>query len=177
MHLDDLNAWRLNQVSLRWCYTGQLATTIFRATPRQLFVLCYTSQLFAQHRTKWTWQHACYTRRFFTQPDSQHFAYPSNARPGHVQTFKVMLHETTCNNDFSRNTASTFRAMLHESTFRATSYKMNLATCMLHETIFRATRLATFCVSKQRASRPCKQRWRPIDVVGSGVKTLLICFF
>ena len=90
---------------------------------------------------------------------------------------KVMLHGTTCNNDFSRNTASTFRAMLHESTFRATSYKMNLATCMLHETIFHATRLATFCVSKQRASRPCKQRWRLMDVVGGGVKTLLICFF
>ena len=90
---------------------------------------------------------------------------------------KVMLHGTTCNNDFSRNTASTFRAMLHESTFRATSYKINLATCMLHETIFHTTRLATFSVSKQRASRPCKQRWRPMDVVGGGVKTLLICFF
>ena len=73
-------------------------------------------------------------------------------------SLKVMLHGTTCNNDFSRNTASTFHAMLHESTFRATPYKMNLATCMLHETILHATRLTTFCVSKQRASRPCKQR-------------------
>ena len=92
-------------------------------------------------------------------------------------TEKQFRQKLTCNNDFSRNAASTFRAMLHESTFRATSYKMNLATCMLHETIFHATRLATFCVSKQRASRPCKQRWRPMDVVGGGVKTLLICFF
>ncbi len=47
--------------------------------------------------------------------------------PQHV---KVMLHGTTCNNDFSRNTASTFRA---------TSYKTYLATCMLHETISSAT--------------------------------------
>ena len=51
---------------------------------------------------------------------------------------------------------------------------MNLATCMLYGTIFHATRLATFCVSKQRASRPRKQRWRPMDVVGGGVKTLLL---
>ncbi len=54
-------------------------------------------------------------------------------------TLKVMLHGTTCNNDFSRNTASTFRDMLNESPFCATSHKMNLATYMLHETIFNAT--------------------------------------
>ncbi len=52
---------------------------------------------------------------------------------------KVVLHGTACKNDFPRNTASTFRSVLNESTFRATSYKMFLATCMLHETIFSTT--------------------------------------
>ena len=74
-----------------------------------------------------------------------------------VDSIKVMLHGTTCNDDFLRNTSSTFRAMLQESTFHATSYKMNLATCMLHETIFQETRLETFCVDCDEEERKVKR--------------------
>ena len=87
---------------------------------------------------------------------------------------KAVLHGSTCNIDFPRNTVLCFRDMLHESTFCTTVIDFLIETYMLHRTTYKVTSIRNIIlVTKKLGTGKFEGETRnPLPTVISGLENL-----